>query len=118
MVVKRGFVLRLAAVGVCLHLGACGSMGSNSGVDDALELTTGMLNLGVAAAGLAGGGGGSYSAPRSTPSSGSTYRAPQTGNGYSQKGAFDDCARLYGSVGANQQAAECRRRSTNMGSLH
>lgn len=56
---------------------------------------------GVAAA-KSGGGGGSVNIP--SPS------------GYSQRGAFDDCAAVNAAAGNTAAAAECRRRATNMGS--
>ena len=114
-----GMAGRVAAVALCLNLGACfGGGGSDFSAGDALELGTGMLALGAAAAGVAsasGGGGYRPSTPSYRPAS--TGPVVQRGNGYSQKGAFDDCAAVYGSVGASAQAAECRRRSANMGSL-
>ena len=60
---------------------------------------------GVAAArgggGYSGGGGG---------------RIPST-SGYSQKGAFDDCAKVFAAAGDAAGAAKCRQRSSNMGSI-
>ena len=41
--------------------------------------------------------------------------APQ---GYSQRGAFDDCQRMYAAAGAPHLAAQCAQRATNMNSLH
>lgn len=114
---KYGLARRAAVVALSLNLGACfGGGSSDFSASEALELGTGMLALGAAAAGVASASSGSGYRP-SAP----VYRSPapvvSRGNGYSQKGAFDDCAAVYGSVGASAQADICRKRSANMGSL-
>lgn len=53
--------------------------------------------------GRSGGSGGSVNLPR--------------GNGYSQKGSFDDCAALYRSVGRNDLAAQCGQGAAGLRSL-
>ena len=107
---------RIAASMLCLNLGACFGGGSSQfSADEALGLGVGMLSLGAAAAGVASAASGSGGYRPSVQAASPTL---QRGNGYSQKGAFDDCAALYGSIGASSAAATCRQRSANMGSLH
>ena len=71
------------------------------GLTDFLNGVTGVVEA------TQGGGGGGYSG-------GGSVSIP-SGNGYSQKGAFDDCAKLYGMMGDAAGAQKCRDRSTNMG---
>jgi len=77
------------------------SSSSGSGVlKNLLDIATAVVG-GVSAAG--GGGGGGARIP--TPS------------GYSQKGAFDDCEKVYRAAGQTALADACKRRSSNMGPL-
>jgi hypothetical protein len=117
---NRNACAKAIAIALSLNLGACFGSGSDVDVGDALQLGLGVATLGLAAASVAGGANTTtnYNVPvvQGSGTNGGSY-TPRTGNGYSQKGAFDDCARLYGSVGATQQQAECRKRSSNMSSL-
>ena len=114
---NRALIAAVAAL-ACIHLGACAGTGSNFDADDAISTMGSALSIASSAAGIASGmGGGGYSAPRPTYTAPRQAYTPPPSNGYSQKGAFDDCARLYGSAGMEAQARACRQRSVNMGSL-
>ena len=63
-------------------------------------------NIGSAMSGSSGRSGGS----------GGSINLPK-GNGYSQKGAFDDCAALYRSIGRNDLANQCARGAGGLRSL-
>lgn len=88
--------------------------GSGSGsLGDFLGGLTDLLNAatGVVQATQGGGSsGGGFSG------SGGSVGLPG-GNGFSQKGAFDDCAKLFDALGpaGAAQKAECEQRSKNMG---
>lgn len=110
---KLTLIPRASVLLLCAGLGGCFGNGGGDQVGEALQLGLGAATLGLAVAGVMPSG----SSPPTYRSGGSGGYVAPSGNGYSQKGAFDDCARLYGSVGARQQEAECRRRSANMGSL-
>jgi hypothetical protein len=71
------------------------------GLTDFLNGVTGVVQATQGGGGSSGGG--SASIPR--------------GNGSSQKGAFDDCAKLFDALGpaGAAQKAECEQRSRNMG---
>lgn len=71
------------------------------GFTDFLNAATGVVQ--ATRGGGGGGGGGSLSLPG--------------GNGASQRGAFEDCAKLFDALGpaGAAQKAECERRATNMG---
>jgi hypothetical protein len=76
------------------------------GLTDLLNAVTGVVQATQGGGGSSGGGfsgGGSVSLP--------------SGNGYSQRGAFDDCAKLFDALGpaAAAQKAECEQRARNMG---
>lgn len=64
---------------------------------------------GSAARGLSGGA-------LSAGAAGTAARIPAP-QGYSQRGAFDDCQRMYAAAGAPHLAAQCAQRATNMNSL-
>jgi len=102
----------LLAVLLAASVGACST--TDFSTDDALSAVGTALDVANVALAVSGGntarGGATPPAPRGG-------YVPPAGNGYSQKGAFDDCARLYGSAGMEAQARECRKRSANMGSL-
>jgi hypothetical protein len=98
-------------------LGACSSDGGSPfSLDDLnslMDATTQVLNL---ATGIAGGGGGGGSLP-------SFNTAPRAGqvappSGYSQRGAFEDCATLFEQAGDASGAAKCRTRASNMETAH
>ena len=76
------------------------SSSGSGGLKNALDAATAVLG-GVAAARSGGGGGTSIPKP----------------SGYSQKGAFDDCAAVYRAAGQTALADKCASRSSNMGSL-
>jgi hypothetical protein len=111
----------LLASMLAAQLAACGSTGSGdiSG-DDVVSGLGSALSLATAVAGVAnssgGGGGRNYSTPsHSAPAP--AYKAPASA-GYSQRGAFEDCANLYNHPGMEQQRRTCQQRANNMGSLH
>jgi hypothetical protein len=81
---------------------------ANAGVEVA---ATGLEIAGavVGASGGGGGGSGGYSSPAPT--------VPTSG-GYSQRGAFEDCQRMYEAAGRYDLARECANRANNMGSLN
>lgn len=84
-----------------------GSGDDGSSLGDFLGGLTDLLNAatGIVQATQGGGGGdGSVSIPSS--------------DGYSQKGAFDDCARLYQAMGDAAGAAKCAQNSKNMETAH
>ena len=72
------------------------------GLTDFLNAATGVVQ--ATQGGGGSGGGGSVSIP--------------SGNGYSQRGAFDDCAALYGAMGDAAGAQKCAQRSKNMETAH
>lgn len=74
--------------------------------------------LGVAAA-VSGASTGGYS------SSGASYGSGSAGSagvarptGYSQRGAFEDCQRMYAAAGRYDLAQTCATRASNMSSLN
>lgn len=89
-----------------------GSDDDGSSLGDFLGGLTDFLNglTGVVEATQGGGGGGGYSG-------GGSVSIP-SGNGYSQKGAFDDCARLYRTMGDAAGAKKCADNSKNMETAH
>jgi len=90
-----------------------GSGDDGPSLGDILGFATDMLNLGTAVAGATNGGGGSGGGD----SSGGGSPVIPGGNGFSQRGAFDDCAKLFDALGpaAAAQKAECEQRARNMG---
>jgi len=88
-----------------------GSNRSSGGGGSGLSLGTVLDGAGAVVSGVAAarGGGGGYSG-------GGGGRIPST-SGYSQKGAFDDCAAVFAAAGDAAGAAKCRQRSSNMGSM-
>lgn len=100
--------------------GGGGSDGGGGGGSDAGELLNGLLGLATSAiqgynAGRSIGNAMNGSSGRSGGSGGS-INLPK-GNGYSQKGAFDDCAALYRSVGRNDLASQCGQGAAGLRSL-
>ena len=81
-----------------------GGGGSGLSLGEVLDVAGALVGGAAAARGgsSSGGGGGG--------------RIPAT-SGYSQKGAFDDCAAVYSAAGDAAAAAKCRQRSSNMGSI-
>lgn len=78
-----------------------------------IELAAETLKIGVQVGSL-----GLIQPGRSSPSTAHVV-LPQSG-GYSQRGAFDDCARLYGSIPGAQaaaMAAQCSGNASRIGSL-
>jgi hypothetical protein len=87
-----------------------GTNRSSGGGGSGLSLGTVLDVAGAVVGGVAAArGGGGYSG-------GGGGRIPST-SGYSQKGAFDDCAAVYSAAGNAAAAAQCRQRSSNMGSI-
>lgn len=105
------FLSRVAAISVLgLALGACNSSSSTMG--EALQLATSATQLAATAVTL-----GSYR-PSSSSASRASVPAISSGNGYSQAGAFEDCAKMYGMAGNAAGQQECIRRRDSMKSLH
>jgi hypothetical protein len=97
------------ATGLCIGLAGCGH-GSLSANDAVSLVATG---IGVAAIAA----GGSYS-PASSYRSPAYTASPSSAGGYSQRGAFEECQRMYMAAGAPHLARECARRASNLGSLN
>lgn len=72
--------------------------------------------LGVAAAVSGASSGGGYSSSGASYGSGSAGVARPTG--YSQRGAFEDCQRMYAAAGRYDLAQTCATRASNMSSLN
>lgn len=108
--------VRHGVLASCMVVAACSSDGGSPfSLDDLnslMDATTQVLNL---ATGIAGGGGGG-----SLPSFNAAPRAGQVtpSSGYSQRGAFDECAYLFEQGGDASGAAKCRTRATNMETAH
>jgi hypothetical protein len=109
-----------------LTLGGCGS--SSSALRDFLEVAPAALEVAAQAVELddAINGQPSRSIPSGAPAAAAATRSaggqPNASGaykpaGYSQRGAFDDCARMYAMAGNSTGVAECQRRAANMGSL-
>ena len=109
---------RLALVLIGIHL-LSGCSSNPEGIQqltNAANIATGAISIANAVQGR--------SAPANVPAvAGAAQAAAQaaapmaTGNGYSQRGAFEDCERMYKAANRPDLAAECARRANNMGSL-
>ncbi len=102
-----------------LILSGC-STTSGPSLDDAIAFTSGALNVVSAVGDVASGSPGSPPAAPSAPS----VSPRMTGSGqvssaagYSQLGAFKDCAETYRAAGRPDLERTCATRATNMGSL-
>ena len=77
-------------------------------MNDAVQLATAGVAVAEVAQAARTGSSGAANASYAVPST--------SGGGYSQRGAFDDCARVYANV-SPQLMRECQQRASNMGSL-
>ncbi len=105
---------RVVLVLIGIHLlSGCGS--NPEGIQqltNAANIATGAISIANAVQGR--------SAPANVPAVAAAAQAAApmaTGNGYSQRGAFEDCERMYKAANRPDLAAECARRANNMGSL-
>jgi hypothetical protein len=101
-----------------LALGGCTS-------DDVIQVASAALTVAGAVAGAQGGGYVASPPPRRYVSSGasvgggaSVQRTVGPATGYSQRGAFEDCQRMYQAAGRYDLARQCAGLATNMGSLN
>lgn len=107
---------RLTAAALCLALAGCvtdGNDGSAS-LDDAISLVNGAAGLTNAAAGLAAARSASTAASGARTAATAANAGVAATNGYSQRGAFEDCARLYQQAGRPDLAQQCATRANNM----
>jgi hypothetical protein len=103
-------MMRLCLILPVLLLAGCASDDVADFANAGVELAATGLEIAGAVAGASGGGsGGGYSS--------STPTIPNSG-GYSQRGAFEDCQRMYEAAGRYDLARECANRANNMGSLN
>ena len=114
-----GVAIRRSSVAILLLLTGCASGsdgGDSSFLDDAIAATKAALDVTNAVAGA------TAAAPPPPPATRPVRPAATTGqvrppNGYSQRGAFEDCRTMYRGAGMEALALECERRAQNMGSL-
>ncbi len=105
----------LCAASLVFALMACASLNSSgnsdtSSIDDAITVLGGALDVLGAASTVAG-------ARNTQPAAAPRSAAVPATNGYSQRGAFEECERLYAANGRPDLARQCRERATNMGSI-
>lgn len=112
-----GADVRHSSFAIILLLTGCasGNNGSlNSAIDEAIAATQAALDLTKAVAGATAAA--PPPAPRpARPTAGTGQVRPS--DGYSQRGAFEDCRTMYQGAGMEALARECERRAQNMGSL-
>lgn len=118
-VLKRLLLANLSAL--ALSFAGCASTPeSQQQLDQAIDLTTSALDIANTAAHIAnaGGGGAVVPAPAARPAiAARSGGAAPTTDGYSQRGAFEECKKAYVLAGRADLVAECERRAQNMNSL-
>ncbi len=106
----------VSALLVFLLFAGCAQI--NRAVSDVAEVAPAALNLAGSAVALQNAVGNSGSGGGALPPTAMRNSATVvTGQGYSQRGAFDDCAAVYGAAGMEALKRQCVARANSMNSI-